>query len=75
MKRSSGKTLAVKNTGKMFPLMHPQIRSREACFKSSEFAVNLAKKYGTRLHVLHLSTADEMDLFDNQTPLHEKRIT
>lgn len=55
--------------------MHPQIRSREACFKSSAFAVNLAKKYGTRLHVLHLSTADEMDLFDNQTPLHEKRIT
>jgi dihydroorotase len=55
--------------------MHPQIRSREACLKSSAFAVNLAKKYGTRLHVLHLSTADEMDLFDNQTPLPEKRIT
>jgi dihydroorotase len=55
--------------------MHPQIRSHEACYKSSEFAVNLAKKYGTRLHVLHLSTADEMHLFDAQTPLQEKRIT
>lgn len=55
--------------------LHPQIRSSEACYKSSAFAVNLAKKYSTRLHVLHLSTADEMHLFDNQTPLPEKRIT
>lgn len=55
--------------------MHPHIRSREACFKSSAFAVNLAKKYGTRLHVLHLSTEDEMELFDNQIPIQEKRIT
>lgn len=55
--------------------LHPQIRSSKACYKSSAFAVNLAKKYGTRLHVLHLSTADEMHLFDNQTPLPEKRIT
>ncbi|MBE0663058.1 MAG: dihydroorotase [Bacteroidales bacterium] len=55
--------------------LHPQIRSHEACYKSSEFAVNLAKKYGTRLHMLHLSTADEMQLFDNLIPLHEKRIT
>lgn len=55
--------------------MHPVIRSREACFKSSAYAVNLAKKYGTRLHVLHLSTAEEMELFNNQLPLKEKRIT
>ena len=55
--------------------MHPAIRSREACYKSSEFAVNLAKEYGTRLHVLHLSTADEMGLFDNELPLKEKKIT
>jgi dihydroorotase len=55
--------------------MHPHIRSREACLKSSAFAVNLAKKYGTRLHVLHLSTAEEMHLFDSQIPLHEKKIT
>lgn len=54
---------------------HPLIRSHEACFRSSEFAVNLARKYGTRLHVLHLSTAGEMQLFDNQTALENKRIT
>ena len=54
---------------------HPQIRSAEACYKSSEFAVNLAKKYNTRLHILHLSTAKEMDLFDNKIPLEKKKIT
>lgn len=56
-------------------ILHPFIRSREACFKSSSLAVKLAKEYGTRLHILHLSTADEMELFDNSVPLHEKRIT
>jgi len=55
--------------------MHPLIRSREACFKSSSFAVNLAKEYNTRLHILHLSTADEMKLFSNDLPLEEKKIT
>jgi len=55
--------------------MHPQIRSREACFKSSSHAVNLAKEYNTRLHILHLSTADELKLFRNDLPLAEKRIT
>ena len=54
---------------------HPLIRSHQACFLSSQFAVNLAKKHGTRLHVLHLSTAREMDLFSNDLPLEEKRIT
>ena len=54
---------------------HPLIRSEEACFKSSSFAVELAQKYGTRLHVLHLSTAKEMRLFDNSIPLKEKKIT
>ncbi len=53
---------------------HPNIRSAEACFLSSSFAVNLAKKYGTRLHVLHLSTEKEMELFDDK-PLDEKQIT
>ena len=43
--------------------MHPLIRSREACFISSSHAVNLAKEYNTRLHIFHLSTADEMKLF------------
>lgn len=43
---------------------HPYIRSRESCLKSSSLAVALAKKYGSRLHILHLTTADEMSLFD-----------
>ncbi len=55
--------------------MHPLIRSREACFKSSSHAVNLAREYNTRLHILHLSTADELKLFNNNLPLKEKRIT
>lgn len=54
---------------------HPYIRSREACIKSSSLAVKLAKEYNTRLHILHLSTAAEMALFDNSIPLNEKRIT
>jgi dihydroorotase len=55
--------------------MHPLIRSREACFVSSSNAVNLAKEYNTRLHILHLSTADEVKLFSNELPLSQKRIT
>ncbi|MFD1550908.1 dihydroorotase [Putridiphycobacter roseus] len=54
---------------------HPEIRSAEACYLSSSLAVNLAKKYQTRLHVLHLSTAIEMDLFDNTIDLKDKKIT
>jgi dihydroorotase len=54
---------------------HPLIRSEEACFKSSSFAVELAKKYGTRLHVLHLSTEKELTLFQNDIPSEQKRIT
>jgi len=54
---------------------HPLIRSDKACFLSSSFAVNLAKKHGTRLHVLHLSTAEEMSLFSNDLPLEQKKIT
>jgi dihydroorotase len=55
--------------------MHPIIRSREACLASSSRAVARAKKYGTRLHVFHISTADELSLFDNTLPLSEKKIT
>ena len=55
--------------------MHPLIRSREACFLSSSFAVKLAKEYNTRIHILHLSTADEMKLFSSELPLAQKRIT
>jgi len=54
---------------------HPEIRSEEACYLSSSLAVELAKKYGTRLHVLHLSTEKELSLFDNTLPLAEKKIT
>lgn len=54
---------------------HPDIRSREACYKSSSMAVELAKKHNTRLHVLHISTKEELDLFSNEIPLEEKRIT
>lgn len=54
---------------------HPLIRSEEACYASSSFAVSLAQKYNSRLHILHLSTAKEMSLFDNTIPLKEKRIT
>jgi dihydroorotase len=54
---------------------HPEIRSAEACLKSSSLAVSLAKKYDTRLHILHISTADELALFDNQLPLKDKKIT
>ena len=54
---------------------HPEIRSDEACYLSSSLAANLAKKYDTRLHILHLSTAKEMELFRNDIPLSEKRIT
>ncbi|MBE0675739.1 MAG: dihydroorotase [Bacteroidales bacterium] len=60
---------------KIPPDMHPHIRSREACFASSSKAVALAREYGTRLHILHLSTAEETRLFDNSMPLAEKLIT
>ena len=55
--------------------IHPKIRSEEACYKSSSMAIELAKKHDTRLHVFHLSTAKEMELFRNDIPLIEKRIT
>jgi len=54
---------------------HPLIRSEEACYLSSSKAIELAKKTGARLHVFHLSTAKEMDLFTNKIPLEEKMIT
>lgn len=54
---------------------HAKIRNAEACFKSSSLAIELAKKYNTRLHILHLSTAKEMDLFNNAIPVEKKQIT
>jgi len=57
------------------PWMHPLIRNAEACYKSSSSAVELAKKFGSRLHILHISTAIETKLFDSSIPLKDKKIT
>ncbi len=62
--------------GQLIPISaHPIIRSEEACYMSSSKAVALAKKHNARLHVLHISTAKETELFDNKLPLEQKRIT
>lgn len=64
-----------KEFGENIPIQyHPLIRSEEACYQSSAQAAELADKYGSRLHILHLSTAKEMSLFDAK-PLNEKQIT
>lgn len=54
---------------------HPIIRNTEACYKSSSMAVELAAKHNAKLHILHISTAKELELFNNSKPLSEKRIT
>lgn len=62
--------------GENIPIrMHPVIRSERACYLSSSSAVELAKKHGSRLHVFHISTAKETELFSNKLPLSEKKIT
>ncbi|HHT84998.1 MAG TPA: amidohydrolase family protein, partial [Firmicutes bacterium] len=64
-----------KRFGENIPIKyHPSIRSEEACYQSSAQAVELADKYGSRLHVLHLSTGKELSLFDNR-PIEDKKIT
>ncbi len=66
----------IKIYGEDIPIeLHPIIRSREACYKSSSIAVDLAKKHNTRLHILHISTAEEVELFGNELGLADKRIT
>lgn len=55
-------------------VLHPKIRDHQACFESSQLAVSLAEKYGTQLHVLHITTAKELCLFKN-LPLDKKHIT
>ena len=55
--------------------LHPKIRSEEACYKSSKYAVDLAKKTGARLNVFHISTRKELDLFDNKLPVEQKKLT
>ncbi len=60
---------------KLDAIYHPIIRNAKGCYLSSSMAIELAKKHGTRLHILHISTADEISLFDNNIPLKEKKIT
>ena len=62
-----GENLSIEN--------HSLIRSAQACYNSSSMAVSLAKKHDTRLHILHISTAKELELFDNSLPLKQKKIT
>ena len=57
------------------PEWHAQIRSTEACVKSSQLAMDLAKKHGSRLHIYHISTREEAEAFDNTLPLEKKMIT
>ncbi|WP_291786444.1 dihydroorotase [Cecembia sp.] len=65
-----------KEYGEDIPVkFHPKIRSEEACYDASKKVVDMARKYGSKLHVLHISTGKEVDLFDPHIPLEEKRIT
>ena len=57
------------------PADHPLVRDEEACYTSSLYAIQIARRYNTRLHILHISTARELELFGNMMPLAEKRIT
>lgn len=67
---------AIAEFGEQIPFtQHPIIRDENACYLSSSKAVELAEKYGTRLHILHISTGKETDLFDNSLPLEQKKIT
>lgn len=59
----------------ILPSDHPIIRNEEACFESSLMAIQLAKRNNTRLHILHISTAKELQLFTNLIPLEQKKIT
>jgi dihydroorotase len=65
--RATGKTLTAAD--------HPLIRNEEACYESSLYAIQIAKKYNTRLHILHITTEKELQLFTNMLPLKDKRIT
>lgn len=60
---------------KLEPFDHPVVRNEEVCFESSFKAIQLAKKHNSRLHILHISTEKELQLFTNMIPLKEKRIT
>ena len=66
----------LKSSGKILgPEDHPVIRDVRACKESTKYAISLAERFGSRLHVLHISTAEETALFRNDIPLKQKRIT
>ena len=69
------KDLASKDQVVVDASIHPFIRTVEACYKSSSKAVDMAEKFGARLHVMHVSTQRELSLFSNDLPLEQKRIT
>ncbi|GAB2828170.1 amidohydrolase family protein [Ferruginibacter profundus] len=64
-----------KEKGELSAADHPLVRDAEACFESSLTAIQFAKKYNSRLHILHISTEKELQLFGNMLPLKDKRIT
>ncbi len=64
-----------KEKGELTAADHPLIRNEDACFESSLIAIKFAQKYNSRLHILHISTEKEIQLFGNMMPLKEKRIT
>jgi dihydroorotase len=61
--------------GELSPADHPLVRDVDGCYESSLMAIQIARQYNTRLHILHISTAKELDLFGNMMPLKDKRIT
>ena len=69
------KDLAAKGEVVLDANIHPFVRTTEACYKSSAKAVDMAEKFGARLHVLHISTQRELSLFRNDIPLRDKKIT
>lgn len=72
--KASRREAEAKYPGGLPPEAHPEVRNHECCWRSSSFAVDLARRCGTRLHVLHLTTAREVDQFSDG-PLEGKRIT
>ena len=77
IKRNTEKYRTMAESGQIVPdaSIHPLIRTSEACFRSTERAVDLAGKTGARLHIMHISTAEELKLLRNDIPLEEKKIT
>jgi dihydroorotase len=73
IKENYGRLKNAKNI--LSPSDHPLIRDENACYQSSSYAISLAKKYNSRLHILHISTQKELELFMNSIPLKDKKIT